>query len=315
MVWATCKASSSNLLIGVCYRPPDCGISFIHNLRSSISAAVDYCSPSDIYLFGDFNFPQIDWANLSSPSHAATEFINLTLDFYLFQVISQNTRGSNILDLVLTTAPETIGQVMYLDGFSDHKLLQFDILVPCLFPGQSTKMIRDYSKANYGEINAELTTFFNEVFFLLRNHRSTEENWLLLKHKLSALIQKYVPLITISNDKTNPWFNKALQRLRNKKKRLYRKAKSTSSLPLLDKYKQCLKTYCTAITTAKNKYFTHDLPSLLQTNPRKFWQVISPENKQDPISLHNTDGLPLTDTECPTAFNNFFASVFTKEDQ
>lgn len=109
MVWATCKTSSSNLLIGVCYRPPDCGISFIHNLRSSISAAVDYCSPSDIYLFGDFNFPQIDWANLSSPSHAATEFINLTLDFYLFQVISQNSRGSNILDLVLTTTPETIG--------------------------------------------------------------------------------------------------------------------------------------------------------------------------------------------------------------
>lgn len=94
-------------------------------------------------------------------------------------MISQNTRGSNILDLVLTT--ETIGQVMYLDGFSDHKLLQFDILVPCLFPGQSTKKIRDYSKANYGEINAELTTLFNEVFFPLRNHRSTEENWLLFK--------------------------------------------------------------------------------------------------------------------------------------
>ena len=72
---------------------------------------------------------------------------------------------------------------------------------------------------------------------------------------MAFLIDKYVPLITISNDKSNPWFNKSLRSLRNKKKRLYASAKRLSSSTSWSMYKDCLKSYCLAISEAKKKYF------------------------------------------------------------
>lgn len=76
--------------------------------------------------------------------------------------MNRPTRGSNILDLILTTAPETVGPVLHMDGFSNH-----------------TKKIRDYSKANYNQINAELETFYTDTFLPLFDHRSVNDNWVL----------------------------------------------------------------------------------------------------------------------------------------
>lgn len=72
--------------------------------------------------------------------------------------------------------------------------------------------------------------------------------------------------------------------------------------------------YCSALAEAKNKYFSKDLPSLLQTNPTKFWKVISPDRGTNRISLHSETNIPLSDNECSFAFNAFFSSMFTRED-
>lgn len=78
-------------------------------------------------------------------------------------------------------------------------------------------------------MNTELNVFLNETFLPSFSSRSVDDNWMLLMNKMSELIDKYVPLISISNDKTNPWFNKHLKQLRNKKKRLYMNGKHASS--------------------------------------------------------------------------------------
>lgn len=122
-----------------------------------------------------------------------------------------------------------------------------------------------------------------------------------------------MPLITRSNCKTNPWFYKFLCRLRNKKKRLYQKAKRNPTA--CTEYKEFLKTLCSAISVAKDKYFTHDLPSLLKSDPKKIWKTISPDKGPTPISLHGANNVPLSDHECPVAFNKFFLSIFTAEDE
>lgn len=68
------------------------------------------------------------------------------MDFNLFQVVAQPTRGNNILDLILTNAPETIDQIVSFDGLSDHSLLQVTLNVPSSFTGFATKKICDYNK-------------------------------------------------------------------------------------------------------------------------------------------------------------------------
>lgn len=68
-----------------------------------------------------------------------------------------------------------------------------------------------------------------------------------------------------------------------------------------------------ALPAAKNKYFSCDLPSILKTNPRKFWQEISPRNNGHKILLHGDDHIPISDVNCASVFNTFFSSVFTQE--
>lgn len=133
--------------------------------------------PTDItYLFGDFNFPLIDWEGLSSPCNMSTEFINLTLDYDLSQTVSQPTRVSNILDFILTDNPETVVHIEHLDGFSDHNLLQLTLNV--LSPVYNTlpKLIRDNNKGNYIVITTELKMLWEHEMLPSFYDRSVEEN-------------------------------------------------------------------------------------------------------------------------------------------
>lgn len=229
-------------------------------------------------------------------------------------MVNQPTRGSNILDLILTSAPETVNTMLNIDGFSDHCLLQVTLNIQPPFSGIEHKKIRDYNKANYSKINSELETFYNDIFLPSSSRRDVNDNWMLYRDKLCALANHYIPLVSVKNDKTNPWFTKSIRQLRNKKKRLYRAAKRLGTSSAWEAYKNVLKIYCSTIKSAKQKYFSNDLPSLLKSNPRKFWNQISAEHDVKQISLLDDHHAPLSDSHCTSAFNTFFSSVFTRED-
>lgn len=93
IIWTACITSPTKLLIGNCYRAPNSDHSFSDKLRESIARALELFHADITYLFGDFNFPQIDWTLLSSPCTVSSGLIDLTLDFNLFQVVTQPTRG------------------------------------------------------------------------------------------------------------------------------------------------------------------------------------------------------------------------------
>lgn len=148
IIWAACRAHTKNILIG-----------------RNQSAAIKRCPTDRVYLFDEFNLPNIDWPTLSSPYQTSTDLINLSLDFNFSQVVNKPTRGTNILDLVLTTALDTIDTIEYYDGFSDHTLLQLAIhkLVPNI-GSMATKFIRNYNRADYKGMNNELAAFFHQSY-------------------------------------------------------------------------------------------------------------------------------------------------------
>lgn len=59
------------------------------------------------------------------------------------------------------------------------------------------------------------------------------------------------------------------------------------------------------IRSAEHKFFPHDLQSMTQNNPKKFWAVISPRKDSGRISLQDNTGAPISE-ESSVAFNNFF---------
>ncbi|CAN8013206.1 unnamed protein product [Ixodes persulcatus] len=131
-----------------------------------------------------------------------------------------------------------------------------------------TKIIRDYNKVNFASINDTLFLFYE--FYVDGFHtRTVEENWRIYKTKLSQLTDTFFPLVHIRSNSNQPWFNKTLKSLGNKKKRPFRLAKNCNAPMAWVKYAQCESEYNSSIALAKQKCFGWNLPSVLTNNSQK----------------------------------------------
>lgn len=105
-LWLICRSSPQSILLGVCYRSPHTSPNFSSKLNNILSDLGTTHPNSHILLFGDFNYPGIDWQKLgpSSTNHRESkDFIEVCLNTNLTQLVKQPTRvagdSANILDL------------------------------------------------------------------------------------------------------------------------------------------------------------------------------------------------------------------------
>ena len=81
---------------------------------------------------GDINLPNISWDSVDSASGAnVLPFIEASHDHFLTQINNTPTRASNILDLVIISAPEQIKVTEVLSpekagDFTDHCVVLFE---------------------------------------------------------------------------------------------------------------------------------------------------------------------------------------------
>lgn len=129
-----------------------------------------------MYTFRGFNYPLIDWAALFSPCYTYINFVNLALHCNWFQVVNELIRSQNWLDLVFTSAPDAVGQILTLQKFSDHKILQIPLYIPLKNTSFISKKVRDYNKSNYKDMNFDLEQFFYHEFQPHFNQRSVDQN-------------------------------------------------------------------------------------------------------------------------------------------
>lgn len=307
-------SSCTKTIIGVCYRPPNYTGMFCHELHSLLLEINERYLRSHVLVYGDFNFPNIDWFSLTtSGSSEARDFLDLCLNHNFTQVVDKPTREDNILDLILTTSPDLVTSISQSKGFSDHNLLTVELSLPIHYRNPSSKMIKDYSKANFDAMNSNLSAYL-PLYTASFYSRTIEQNWLLFKNKLNNLVDLFVPSVHIRSDDCNPWYNKALRSLNNKKKRLFRRARHLDCDAAWDAYFLCLKTYTRNLRLAKHKFFFEDLFGILRNNPKKFWKIISPNSRSSSIQLTDEDGSPISEADCATVLNDYFSSVFTLED-
>lgn len=249
MIWVSIGSNHRRIIVGVCYRPPSFDNTFASALHDALNIVIIRFPSSPVFLLGDFNYPSISWGDVllrATTSNEANVFVDVCNDFHLHQIVSQPTRttssSSNILDLILTTTPNLASPVSHLDGLSDHALLHFLIKSPMHRGIKHAKVIRNYNKANFTAINNELCTFL-DTFLCGFSERSVESNWLMFKTKTRELMDRYIPVSTIRVRNGSPWYNQRLKRLNNKKKRLYRKARSSTSALKWENYSVSAATY------------------------------------------------------------------------
>ena len=84
----------------------------------------------DVIVMGDFNYPDICWRLNSEKTARSNKFLTSLADNFIVQKVEDTTRGSAILDLILTNKEDLVNGVRvvgYLD-WSDHVLMEFEIL-------------------------------------------------------------------------------------------------------------------------------------------------------------------------------------------
>ncbi|TRZ07701.1 hypothetical protein HGM15179_019408 [Zosterops borbonicus] len=119
------KANKADILLGVCYHPPD-QEEEVDNLFYKQLENVPG-SPA-LVLVGDFNLPDICWELNTAEKRQSREFLECIED-NLLQLVSEPTRGRAMLDLLFTNRDELVGDVVVGGhlGPSDHEIVEFSI--------------------------------------------------------------------------------------------------------------------------------------------------------------------------------------------
>lgn len=232
IVWCCIHGrSGQTLIVGSFYCPPQSSIAVLEELTKSIRIIKAKYPSARLILGGDFNAPGIDWKNgCLTESYTSKSFrellITISSDYFLEQVVSEPTRGRNLLDLCFTTHPNQVKQCSTMPGLSDHEAVIVTFATSLHVLKQCPRKTLLYNKANWDSIKESVIRLF-EDYLLLNDQqtRSVEENWQYIKHHLSQLIDQFIPVKVTSRKVHLPWLTAAIKRLINKKQRIYRRAK------------------------------------------------------------------------------------------
>jgi len=325
--WCTVKLNrTETLAIGVVYRSPTSSNQQNAVMESMIRSVAD-SNFRNLLVMGDFNYPQIDWSSESTceaESHPAQCFLTCIQDCFLYQHTREPThyrhgQTANVLDLVLTNGEELVSDLQYTEpvGKSHHVMLSWTM--NCYQQRVPTKTVKySYDKGDYeGARNfIEAVNWEDKLRDL-----SLEDIWSSIKNCITDATSKYVPHYVISDKnelrrRKPPWLDAhAMAALRQKKKSYGKYLKSKHGMDHLEYVKLRNKAKSEVRRAVRN--YERDIAKRAKKDPKAFYRYVNGKVKgRGVIPDLKTENRPLItdDIDKADAFNNFFSSVFTKED-
>lgn len=145
-----------------------------------------------VILIGDFNFPGINWSDLTGKSSADNLFLDFILETKLFQLIEFPTRGKNLLDLILTNDKSLFGNITNEAPFmsSDHCSICFSINYRMHIT--ESKTFLDFFHADYNNMNVYFANVnWGEIFYNLDDIDSIYKAFLLVVQNAISLFVPY----------------------------------------------------------------------------------------------------------------------------
>ena len=275
-----------------------------------------------VCLVGDFNYPNINWEG-TNEGQKECKFIDSINDAFLVQMVTKPTRHregqqSNLLDLVLVNDDQMISDITHYAklGKSDHDVLLFDLYIPKeKQPTEEMKSEYMYKKGNYKQMNEEAQDYDWSYLIDL----SVEDQLAAIKNKLFQLIDKYVPNKKKNvRSKAKPrWFtNRVIKKIKKK----YKAYKLYDETNLWKDYLDYIE--ARDISEGARKQAQRDFEKNIAINckkePKRFWKYVREKTKGksgiSPLKRENGD-MAVSDEDKAETLNNFFGSVFTKEDE
>ena len=310
------------LLIGIIYRSP--------NLHDDLNAAIfnqiqkmEDTDSSHILLFGDFNFPEINWRNETvsvGRHHPANIFLNIIQEQVLHQKVQFATRHrdnqlSSLLDLVFSNEDNMIDYIEHTAplGKSDHDCLVWTYL--CYseknYSDEGTGTVLNYKKANL----KKLRQAFSAYDWSLLNSLPCIEAWHVFKSVYYDNVKKYVPIRDFTKKTKPPWLRGNVKKSLRNKNALYKTYRRTKRLTDYIRYKEQRNVTLKIVRDAQMNY-EKDIIKGLKSNSKRFYNYIRSKQKvKAGISRLTKEDGSLTENDIETAgvLAKFFNSVFTKD--
>ena len=303
---------SRKIVIGIIYRPPGQSVATDNELYEQLA---DICCENETVIFGDFNLPIRRWGDPLN-SHTGHSLYTNLLESSLYQLVEQPTRGENILDLVLTTNENVVGNVKVGPEFSssDHRVITFSIQGNKSRVKESKEKVPDYQRANYRKLrNIIAQNDWSE----LSGNISINEAWLIFTSNLNKAVDASVPLRnrrSIINSKPK-WWNTEIKNSLIAKKRAFQKFKLTQLNN--DKIEHDrLRRHTKALIKKSKKNLELHIANSSKSNPKEFFSYIRKKktlpSEIGPLKMQNGEYTE-NDTMMANILNNYFSTVFTQE--
>ena len=311
-IWCTISCNGESTLVGVCYRPPD---STQINDKALYSLINKVGQEQNVVIMGDFNFSELDWGKMESIDYSHP-FLECIGDNFMSQLVDEPTRGSNYLDLVLTSDEDLVQEVTVGEHFatSDHNVVKFNIIIKGDSNYSENKTF-NYYKADYNEIrNYAITLNLEEKIDFYSGN--VDNAWNIIKDDIIQMRNKFIPLNKASKNKSK-WVTRKVTRSRRAKKKAWNKYVKNGRDPKLYKiYRAKLKASINENIAAKSS-FEEKLANKIKTDSKSFYAYVSSKRrcKVKIGPMRNNSGDLINDRVTQAnMFNNYFSSVFTKED-
>ncbi|KAK4815716.1 hypothetical protein QYF61_006754 [Mycteria americana] len=302
------KANKADIVVGVCYRPPnqdeETDELFYKQLGEASRSLV-------LVLVGDFNLPDFCWKYNTAERKQSRRFLECVADDnFLTQLVSEPTREGAPLDLLFTNRERFVSHVMVGDclGQSDHEMIEF-LIRGEVARGVSRTATLDFRRADFGLFRRLVERVPWEAALM---GKGVQEGWTFFKEEVLKAQEWAVPRCrkTSRRGRRPAWLNRELWLELRKKRRVYdlwKKGRGTQ-----EDYKGVARLCREKIRRAKAQ-LELNLAAAVKDNKKHFFKYISSKRraKENLQPLVDGGGNTVTkDEEKAEVLNAFFASVF-----
>ncbi|KAK4823963.1 hypothetical protein QYF61_008349 [Mycteria americana] len=301
------KANKADIVVGVCYRPPNQDEETDELFYKQLGEASRSLA---LVLVGDFNLPDVCWKYNSAERKQSRRFLECVADNFLTQLVSEPTREGAPLDLLFTNREGLVSHVMVGGrlGQSDHEMIEFLICEEAV-SGVSKTATLDFRRADFGLFRRLVERVPWEAALM---EKGVQEGWIFFKEEVLKAKEQAVPRCQkVSRRGRRPsWLTRELWLELRKKRRVYdlwKKGQATQ-----EDYKGVARLCREKIRRAKAE-LELNLAAAVKDNKKHFFKYISSKRraKENLQPLVDGGGNTVTkDEEKAEVLNAFFASVF-----
>ncbi len=317
---------NDKLLLGLFYRSPNSlpnNNTDLNNLFREIGKNNEH---SHVLLIGDFNYRDIDWTNELCNTEQETDanrFLEATRDAFLIQHQTTPTRHRidqtpSLLDLVFTNEEGMIEDIETCAGIgkSDHATLIINFKCYQQENTTSEQIRYMYDKGDYESMRNAIrnTDWKSELTGL-----SVENAWTKIKSTIQENIDRYIPTKKVNQNTSHShkkkWMDSHTMATIRKKHKLYRRWLETQQGKDYQEFAKARNQAKWACRKAV-RMLEKKIADQAKHNPKAFWSYVQSKLKtRSGVSdLDMPDGTRTsTDNQKADVLNEFFQSVFTKE--